>query len=244
MENTVVLILAGGRGTRLKSVVSDRPKPMAPIQDIPFLHCLISRMKLLGFSKFCLLTGYMHDFIEEYFKDHKMEGVEITYSIEASPLGTAGALRKAIDQLIGDDAVGSFVALNGDSYFGFSKEEMVRCVGFVKQSPEDFLIGLKKMTSPERYGVVDWESDLGPIKGFFEKGEVKGEAFINSGVYIFSKKILNEILKNDFSLENEVFPRLVEKNKLKGISLEGEFIDIGIPEDFQKAQTMVPLPQP
>lgn len=238
MENTVVLILAGGKGSRLKSVVSDRPKPMALIGDVPFLHCLISRMCEFGFRKFCLMTGYMHDFIEDYFSENSIKGVDISFSLEDSPLGTAGAIRKAL-LLTGGE---SFVALNGDSYFGFSKPSLTQCLAALEKDRDKFIMALKKVDSPERYGVVDWREDDGQIEGFLEKGAVAGEAYINSGVYAFYREFLNEIGENDFSLENEVFPRLVADKKLIGIPLEGDFIDIGIPADYELAQNIVPLP--
>lgn len=234
-EKIQILILAGGKGTRLSSVVSDRPKPMALIKETPFLECMIKRFKSMGYTNFCLLTGYMHEFIENYFKENPIEGVQIGYSVESKPLGTGGAL----SQSLYDAACDYYVCLNGDSYFGFSEEELSDCISEIDADPNKFIIGLKRMDDPERYGVVRLDK-AGKILGFEEKGSVQGTAFINSGVYIFSKSIKNRMTGDDFSLENEVFPRLIEEGILYGHELKGDFIDIGIPEDYDKAQNLIP----
>ena len=121
IEDLQVFILVGGRGTRLQSVVSDLPKPMAPIGDKPFLHFLVSKLVRGGIKKICFLTGYKHDSIENYIDSIHFNNVEFTFSREMEPLGTGGAIRQAVDQFPDHE----FLVVNGDTFFNFDIELFV-----------------------------------------------------------------------------------------------------------------------
>lgn len=228
-EEVEILILAGGRGTRLATVVSDVPKPMAPIQDKPFLEYLINSVKKQGFYNFRLLVGYKSEVIKNYFGDGSAFGVNIQYTTEEMPLGTGGAVKKGIL----DSAFNNFLIFNGDTFFEADLPLLI------SESKDQLAIALKYFENCERYGQVIIDNNF-KIKSFTEKGNNPDDGFINAGIYYLSKSVLNHFPPKDvFSIEQAVMPKLAEKNLLKGIPLGGKFIDIGIPEDFKKAQTFL-----
>lgn len=224
-----ILILAGGRGTRLATVVSDVPKPMAPIQDKPFLEYLINSVKKQGFYNFRLLVGYKSEVIKNYFGDGSTLGVNIHYTLEEMPLGTGGAVKKGIL----DSTFDNFLIFNGDTFFEADLPLLI------SESKDQLAIALKYFENCERYGQVIIDNNF-KIKSFREKGNNSNDGFINAGIYYFSRSVLDHFPPEDvFSIEQAVMPKLVEKNLLTGIPLGGKFIDIGIPEDFKKAQTFL-----
>ena len=225
-KNIEVLILAGGHGTRLASVVNDVPKPMAPVKGKPFLEHLINFIKNQGFKNFRLLTGFKSDIIQNHFRDGSHLGIDIKYTTENSPLGTGGALKLAIR----DSKFKKFLVFNGDSFFD------VDLTLFLDKVPGDFSIALKYFQNCERYGQVVVDNNF-IIKSFVEKGDNPNNGFINAGIYFFSKKILNYFINEEsFSIEKEIMPKLSRSGLLTGIPLEGNFIDIGTPEDYIKVQ--------
>lgn len=236
LQNTEILILAGGKGTRLQGVVSDRPKPMALINGVPFLELLIKRYIDFGFENFRLLTGYMHEFIENHFRENPLQA-NINYSVEDTPLGTAGCIRQALKTSKFD----SFICLNGDTYFDFPFSDLSRSLELVSVDEDKVVLVLKRVSSAERYGTVNVEENA-VITGFCEKQFSSGSQLINSGVYFFSGKIKSILRDESFSLEKEIFPILVEEKKLLGHEVDGTFIDIGIPEDYQRAQELIKIP--
>lgn len=226
-EDIEILILVGGRGTRLASVVSDLPKPMAPINDKPFLELLINSIKVQNFKNFRLLVGHKAEVIQKYFGDGSKFDVNIKYSIEKTPLGTGGAVKQAVD----DSRYDQFLIFNGDTLFEADLSH------FIMSAKNNFAIALKYVESGERYGQVVI-NDQCQVASFTEKGGNTNDGFINAGIYYFSNKILDYFPNKDsFSIEEEVMPRLSHAGLLYGIPLGGKFIDIGIPEDFKKAQT-------
>lgn len=225
------VILCGGLGTRLKSVVSDVPKPMAPVGDLPFLHYIVEHLKSNGFDKFLFLTGYKSEVIEEYFSEYD-------YSVEQSPLGTGGALFNAFEKLEDD-----FFLINGDTFFDIDFEIFN---DYIKDNSVNAAIALFPTKNIERYGLVEIEDDFS-VKNFVEKSNLDNslaDGFINSGIYYFKKPVLEKFYSgwnNNFvSIEKEIFPELVKTKELKGLPMGGLFIDIGIPEDYEKAQTLIP----
>ena len=226
------VILAGGFGTRLSHVVSDVPKPMAPVKEKPFLDYIIKTLKQQGFDNFVFLTGYKSEFIEDYFKDLK----NAIFIKEETALGTGGAVLNAFYKLQDE-----FFVINGDTFFDIDYNILEE---FGKNKP--ITLALRYTNNIERYGFVDID-DKFLIKSFVEKGslpEDRIDGYINGGIYYVRKSALNpyaEKFNGEFiSLETEIFPQLLANDKLNGLPLGGCFIDIGIPEDYYKAQDLIP----
>ncbi len=226
LEDVEVLILAGGKGTRLQSVVSDVPKPLAPIRGRPFLEYLISYVSQFGPKNFRLLTVYKGQKIVEHFGDGTRLGVRVNYSHEETPLLTGGALRQAI----GQSHFKKFLALNGDTFF---KIDFARFIQNAQELGPGPVIALREIINADRYGSVSLDSSS-HITGFANSA-VHGRALINAGIYYFTHELLSDLPEGPVSLENEVFPKLINSKKLWGVPFEGFFIDIGVPQDYQKA---------
>lgn len=216
------IILAGGLGTRLRSVVSDRPKPMADVCGKPFLEYLLCDLKKAGILHVVFAVGYKGNMIEEYFKDGKDYGLSIQYAYEEELLGTAGAI-KNVGKYITDNY---FMVMNGDTYYKMDYQEL-----FLQANEKDMLVVLRKITDISRYGKVTLDQDR--IIGFSEKTDSKDEGLINGGVYIMNSKLLAEIPDRKCSLENEMIPKWLDDGKyISGKVNDGYFIDIGVPEDY------------
>ncbi|MDO8462168.1 MAG: nucleotidyltransferase family protein [Deltaproteobacteria bacterium] len=226
------LILAGGLGTRLGVLVKDLPKPLLPVGDRPFLDSLIRQLKGFGITNITCLIGYQKEKIKEYFKEGKKLGVHLRYVEEEELLGTGGAVKAALPLL----AAGSFLLLNGDSFFGTNIPQLIR---FHQNHGKGATIALKELVSPDRYGTVDLSSN-NEVLSFREKDLSKKKGYINAGIYLLEKRIFDQVSLNKFSLERDLFPKLTEQKELHGLPMTGEFIDIGIPEDYQRAQELVP----
>ena len=220
------IILAGGKGTRLQSVVSNVPKPMALIGDKPFLMLLLQYLQSQGIEKVVLSVGYMYEIIQETFGE-SFNGLSISYSIETEPLGTGGAIAKAMTMVESQ----SVLVLNGDSFIKIDLEEIERKF---PTSKNHSLLVLKEMNNVSRYGSVVLKDEV--ITAFEEK-QFKEKALINAGVYVLNKDIFKDKnLPEKFSFEKDFLEKEVEKENLRGIITNGYFIDIGVPEDYQKAQ--------
>lgn len=226
------VILAGGFGTRLSHVVSDVPKPMAPIKNIPFLDFIIKQLQRHGFDNFVFLTGYKAEIIEDYFKNLP----DTIFIKEETALGTGGAILNAFNSLNDE-----FFVINGDTFFDidFSLLE-----DFGKDKP--CTIALRYTNNIQRYGFVEIDDNFRTFS-FVEKGnlpENRIDGFINGGIYYLKKSALKDFINNFhgqfISLETEIFPQLLKNNELFGLPLGGCFIDIGIPEDYKKAQDLIP----
>ena len=223
-------ILCGGHGTRLRSVLADRPKSMALISGIPFLQLLLDRVKSQGIGDVILGTGYMADQIECYFGGGSKFGIRIGYSREGEPLGTGGALKLA-EPLISDPVL----VLNGDSYVEWS---LVPIFELFRAKDADLVIVLQAVADVARYGSVALDHD-GRITQFVEKGASAGPGLINAGVYLLRKQIIRDLPAGKaISLEREVLPQLLDGG-VYGLVCTGLFIDIGVPDDFKRAQTLL-----
>jgi len=218
------LILAGGFGTRLKSVVEDVPKPMALVLGKPFLERQIRLLKEQGITDIILAVHHMADKIKSYFGDGRRFGVDITYSEEEVPLGTAGAIKKAEKYL--DD---TFLVINGDSY---SQINLKNFLEFHKAKRSNFTISLAQVNNTKEYGKVLLEGNK--ICDYLEKKET-GPGVINSGIYIF-EPIIFEFIEagKNVSLEKEIFPKLIKEKLVFGYPSEDYFIDIGTPETYNQ----------
>lgn len=220
------IILAGGKGTRLQSVVSNVPKPMALIGEKPFLMLLLQYLQSQGIEKVVLSVGYMYEIIQETFGE-SFNGLSISYSIESEPLGTGGAIAKAMTMVESQ----SVLVLNGDSFIKINLEEIERKI---PTSENHSLLVLKEMNNVSRYGSVVLKDE---VVTAFEEKQFKEKALINAGVYVLNKDIFKDKnLPEKFSFEKDFLEKEVEKENLRGIVTNGYFIDIGVPEDYQKAQ--------
>lgn len=211
-------MLCGGLGTRLKSVIKDIPKPMAPIKDKPFLEFIFKYLKEQGIKEVILAVSYKYEVIKEYFKDEFL-GIKITYSIEKEPLGTGGAIREALEFVKNEAYV-----LNGDTFFNINLTKL-------KLSGSQICLALKQMQDFDRYGTVELYSE-NYIKLFKEK-EFTKQGLINGGIYLLSKDIFKGFsLQEKFSFEE--FLQQNHKNlKARAEIFDDYFIDIGVPEDYR-----------
>jgi len=225
-------ILAGGLGKRLRSIVDDRPKPMADIEDKPFLAHQIEFLKAQGITHIILCVGYLYDHVMSYFGDGEAWGVRIDYSIETSPLGTGGALKHA-ERFVDD----TFLVLNGDSFFDIDLNQLVRFHETRKTENKACLGTLALTTVPDtrHYGSVLLDAE-DRIMSFTEKstGQEAAQGLINAGVYVLEPDILKTIpLAQKVSIERTVFPSLVrDDHRLCGYQTQAFFIDIGTPEGY------------
>lgn len=225
-----VIILAGGKGTRLKSVIDNVPKPMAPINGLPFLAYQLEWLSCYRVSKIVLSVGYMANVIKDFFKE-SFNGITIEYAEELQPLGTGGAIRNAL-QLTDSDHV---MVVNGDTWFPID----INVFSDFHQSQGGSLsIALKKMYHFDRYGSV--ELNHSTISGFIEK-QPQDVGIINGGIYLINSALLNiDIPRESFSFETDVMEPLAATGTLKGKVFEEDFIDIGIPSDYLLAERSLP----
>ncbi|MGX6565912.1 nucleotidyltransferase family protein [Cupriavidus necator] len=219
------IVLAGGFGTRLRAVVSDVPKPMAPIAGRPFLEILLKRLAGKGFGRVILSVGFMAEKIISHFGNH-FAGMEIAYVIEDHPLGTGGAVKAALAQCLDGHA---FV-FNGDTYVDLEIDELEACwqIGRVP-----VIVG-REVPDTSRYGRL--LTSEGRVMGFAEKG-VSGPGLINAGCYVLPRDFLENESSESFSLEVDFISKQLDRQRFDLFVTRGHFIDIGIPEDFHRAQT-------
>lgn len=221
------IVLAGGFGTRLREVVQDVPKPMAPVNGRPFLEILLTSLASKGFQRVVLSLGYMADTVVDYFgKSH--DGMELVYEIEEQPLGTGGAVRSALTHCKTDHV---FI-FNGDTYLDLEISE-VEDHWHKFQLP---IIVACEVSDTTRYGRLNTAD--GCVTGFSEKG-ISGKGFINAGCYVLPTGLLDEFpLGNNFSLEENFLVGAVKERQFRAYQTHGLFIDIGIPEDYARVQML------
>ena len=214
------IILAGGFGTRLRTVVNDRPKPMADINGKPFLSYLLDKLALEGFNKVVLAVGYMHEYIESFY-NNKYKTLDIIYSVEDEPLGTGGCIKEALKYIDEDYAY----VLNGDTYFDIDLRDI--------KKDSDVTIACKYFNNFSRYGKVEIDNDNNILE--FREKEENQTGYINGGIYLFKKDIFNKFdLNKKFSLESDFFQKYSDKLNIKAFKSNDYFMDIGIPEDYYK----------
>ncbi|MCK5039242.1 MAG: NTP transferase domain-containing protein [Thermoplasmata archaeon] len=225
-----VVILCGGLGTRLKDVSKDIPKSMMPIGDRPFLEIQVSQFKHYGITRFLFLTSHLHEVIEDHFGDGSKFGVQIEYSTEPEPLGTGGALALAEDKL--DDV---FYLTNGDTILpidptlldeGFHKQ---KCLGFITIYDNHEKVANKN-------AIID---DHGQVLLYSKLTSLPEMTGVEAGLSVFDKKILKICKKDNYSLEMEVFPKLINNGRLFGLKTSQRFYDIGTPERLELARSVL-----
>jgi D-glycero-alpha-D-manno-heptose 1-phosphate guanylyltransferase len=225
------VILAGGFGTRLKSMVNEIPKPMALIKDLPFLSYLLDFLYKFKFEKVILAAGYKSDVIESYFGT-SYKNIKLVYSIEKEPLGTGGAIYKAA-ALIDSDY---YFVLNGDTLFDVDLESMEK---LFRQKKSGLMVALKPMVNFDRYGAVITSDEK--IVSFNEKKFCEN-GLINGGIYLLNKTWLEErALGKVFSFEKDILEKRLVRDKITYYLSDGYFIDIGIPEDYVRASEELPF---
>jgi D-glycero-alpha-D-manno-heptose 1-phosphate guanylyltransferase len=230
--NAQAIVLAGGLGTRLRSVVPDLPKCMARVAGRPFLFYVINYLRSQGITNFIFSLGYKHEVIEEYLQ---AEFSRLTYTcvIEEEPLGTGGAVKLACKK----STEKNVLVLNGDTFF---KINLQKLASFHDTCGADCTLSLKPFHNFTRYGVVELNKDYS-IKNFREK-LYYDEGLINGGVYALHSEIfLTDNLPDKFSFEKDYLEKFTGSRKFYGLIQDEYFIDIGIPEDFERAQTELTL---
>jgi len=222
------IILAGGRGTRLRSVVSDRPKPLAEVAGRPFVEWLLLTLRTQGVRRAVLATGYKGEMVEAAFGNGARLGLELAYAHETVPLGTGGAARHALQQVTTDHVL----VLNGDSFCPF---DVRRLLTNHQRTGARATLLLAPMDDCRRYGTVEAAED-GHVLSFREKNADLGAGLINAGVYLFDRRTLESIpAGRAVSLENDTFPALIGHG-LYATGGEGPFLDIGTPESYASAE--------
>ncbi len=227
------VILAGGLGTRLRSVVSDVPKPMAPVGGRPFLEYQLEYWINQGISRFVLSVGYRHEAITEHFGS-RYKGVELEYAVEEQPLGTGGGLLLAAEKLKQDTP---FLLLNGDTYFEADWNVLDACA---VEHDADWCFSLFKTSEKGRYMGIEM-SDQGLITSL-KSGVEQGPRLANGGVYWVHPRALSEDWRSGerLSLEDDLFPQaLAAGRRILGIEFRGTFIDIGVPDDYHRAPSLL-----
>ena len=219
------IVLAGGLGTRLRESVPALPKPMASIAGRPFLEILLNSLAHKGFRRVVLSLGYMAETVIAHFGD-KFGEITLLYEIERTPLGTGGAVRQALTQCHNDHA---FV-FNGDTYLDLEVES-VDAHWRTHRAP---IIVATQLPNTARYGSL--ETSDGRVVGFHEKGGPE-QGLINAGCYVLNADLLNQFaLGQPFSLETDFLPAAVRRARFDLFVSKGYFIDIGVPEDYARAQ--------
>lgn len=223
------IVLAGGFGTRLQGVVSDVPKSMALVNNRPFLEYLFDYLISQGIHKVVLSVGYKHEAIINHFDDH-YRSIGIDYAIETEPLGTGGGIRNALWKIEGKQAF----AMNGDTIFKVDYRAML---DFHLKKKADATLALFKTKETARFGLVNLDRTR-RITGFIEKSAMAPpQGLINGGVYIIEKIFLMEPeFRGRFSIEKDCFEKYMEDSRFYGFVSNGYFHDIGIPDDYKKAQ--------
>jgi D-glycero-alpha-D-manno-heptose 1-phosphate guanylyltransferase len=223
-----VIILAGGKGTRLRSIIGENPKPMALVNGRPFLEIQLEWLLQQKVTHFIISVGYQYEKIIEYFGD-SYKNIAITYIIEQSPMGTGGAIALASGACSSE----LFFVINGDSYYPILLEDMLS-----SYSGEDLMLATKYMKVADRYGVVQIKSNQ--VTGFQEKNK-NSQGLINAGIYCMRKEFASSLPRNEFSFEEYLQENI---NSIDFTFYEPEnknilFIDIGVPEDYERAQKII-----
>jgi NDP-sugar pyrophosphorylase family protein len=229
-QDTKAVLLVGGMGTRLRSVVPSIPKPLASVGDRPFLELLVRQLRYQDIRHLVLCTGYLAENIEKALGDGGAWNMRIEYSKERHPLGTAGAVKLAEPLLRG---VSDFLVMNGDSFMEIDFRELIH---FHHESGGIASMAVLQMKNEMRYGTVQVTAD-GRVSGFTEKSAGDSLGFVNAGIYVFNRKIFDHLPEGPASLERDVFPKLLAQG-VYALAQRGVFIDIGTPEDYARAQEL------
>lgn len=224
------IILAGGFGTRLREAVPDLPKPMAPVAKRPFLEWQMDYLIGQGVTRFILALGYKAEIIQSHFGD-QYKSASIVYAVESTPLGTGGAIQYALSHATHDRV---FV-VNGDSLCEVNLAQLRQ----ISPNKNDLGIVVKYVENAGRYGAVEFDEPSHKVTAFGEKSS-SFPGYINAGIYDLPRNLFDKsTIAAPFSFETEVLHSAINENLFTTIA-GNFFIDIGIPEDFKRAQTEIP----
>lgn len=244
------IILAGGLGTRLRAVIRDIPKPMAPIHGRPFIEYQLEYLRNQGVRDVVLALGYQWQVIREHLGD-SYKGLSLTYSVERRPLGTGGGILLAMRTLEGEAREGvvschanksrPILVLNGDTWFPLSLSALLN---FHRTKHSAVTVGVSQQQASQRYATIAL-SGQGQIDCFSTgiKHKPNDKVFVNGGVYLFSKQLLTKWqnkVGEELSLEHDLFEGAVAENRCYGFLSKAPFLDIGIPEAYYQAQYFLP----
>lgn len=225
---TEAVILAGGLGTRLRSVIRDLPKPLAPVCGRPFLFILLERLATQGVSNVVLSVGYRHELVREAVGG-RFAGMSVDYAVEDAPLGTGGAIRLALQKCSQDPVL----VMNGDTFVDLHLGKMLE---FHRSRMAKLTVAAVHVENTERYGSLILREN--EIIGFAEKGR-PGSGYINAGVYLMDRDLLADpMLPDKFSFETDILEKRLELLHPLAHKVSGAFVDIGVPADYIKAQKM------
>lgn len=228
MATDEAIVLVGGLGTRLRAVVSDVPKPLAPVAGRPFLAWLLDHLVENGMRHVVLAAGYLAERVVDSI-GNDWHGVRVDYSVESAPLGTGGAVRQACGMLQGEAAH----VLNGDTFLRYDMHALERAT---HHAGADLGMALARVDDVARYGAVVREGER--VTGFKEKGE-SGPGCINAGSYYLTSAAIHSLPSEPaFSFETRVLAPLTAAGKVCAFDATSEFIDIGVPEDYRCAQRL------
>lgn len=219
------VILAGGFGTRLRQVIHDVPKPMAPVSGQPFLSYIFEKLNRHGCKHVILAVGYKRDAIQNYF-GNQYKNLSLEYSVEEEPLLTGGALKQAFQQA----RETTVLVLNGDTFFDVDISKMIK---FHHQQHSDVTLAVKELHDFTRYGTVLFD-DTSRITHFVEKRACH-KGYINGGVYVMNRTLFDDFAIDKFMIEKDFLEKYVNDKKFYAFPSDGYFIDIGIPEDYERA---------
>lgn len=230
------VILAGGAGTRLRSIVNDRPKPMACFGDKPFLEHQIDSLRLHGVTDVVLCTGYMHDHIENHFEDGARWGIRVSYSREWVPLGTGGAIRHAMPLLRG-----SFLLLNGDSFLELDVQALAKSHAERRRLDSKVVgtLALTRVPDARGYGSVEMDDERRIVR--YREKSTSTSPWISAGVYALEPEIFERWpVDTAISLEKDVIPDVLDRGgKMCGHPADGFFVDIGTPDGFRSFRNYI-----
>lgn len=221
------IILAGGMGTRLRSVITEIPKPMAPVGNRPFLAIILDNLNDQGIEHVILAVGYKFEVIQSHF-GIQYKNITLDYAIEKEPLGTGGAVGLSLNQLNGD----AFLMMNGDTLFDVNLERLSL---FHSETNANLSMALKPIEDQERYGLVRIDENARVIE-FAEKQHID-KGLINGGIYATTKSYIDSLnLPKKYSWEKDILEAQSNHSRIFGYLSDSYFIDIGIPADYSRAQ--------
>jgi len=224
------IILAGGFGTRLRTILPDLPKPLAPVHGVPFIHYVLRWLEQNGVARIIACTGHLAEKMEAGFRSYGGR-LQMTFQREDSPLGTGGAIYRALHEA----GAGSAFALNGDTYF---PADLHHFQAEARRLGGPFAVALRRLPDVSRYGAVDVDS--GRILAMNEKGR-QGPGLVNAGLYLLPGDLWRRFPMPDvFSWETDFLQPRAALLGPAGIALDAPFLDIGTPESYRETDTVLP----
>jgi NDP-sugar pyrophosphorylase family protein len=229
-----VIILCGGLGTRLRSIVSEVPKVLAEINGRPFLAHVLDRVRDQGFRDVFLSTGYLANRVKEFVDGRPIDNLSVRCIPEDTPLGTAGAVRHVWQS---GSVPTPFTVLNGDTFFGGNLRDVVAAH---VEAAAAATLAVVRVPAADRYGLVRFDDSDRRITAFQEKGTATGPAWINAGAYVVERAVVESIpADRSVSLEREVFPEWIDRGLYACPFPDAPFLDIGTPGDYTRAQNVL-----